>query len=70
MELQIYGVTDHRKIIKTRNRRNVMKDIKKILICLVCSSVLIGVFNMNVRAEENGYGCLVRTLIDHGTVEN
>lgn len=29
MELQIYGVTDHRKIIKARNRRNVMNDIKK-----------------------------------------
>lgn len=30
----------------------------------------IGIFNINVRAEENGYGCPVRTLIDHGTVEN
>ena len=70
MELQIYGVTYHRKIIETKNWRNVMKDIKKILICLVCSSVLIGLFNINVRAEENGYGCPVRTLIDHGTVEN
>lgn len=47
-----------------------MNNVKKLLVCMICCSVLSCLSGMNVHAEENRSGCPVRTLTDKGTVES